>query len=206
MIIDNLMEGMPTCAPTALPPHRCLALTILRSRKGHGSHSSSYHVHCMSLSRQTPAHGCQEPFSTQFITSLACASCSPCHFLALDSRLNRLVLTIRGSLEVGDLLTDLHAKPIALDIAGAKCHVHEGMLRAATYVHCNTADALASAASLHPGAPLFVTGHSLGGGVAALVTLLLRQPNGSPPTLQVRVCLSCRVALQTVRMSQARRW
>jgi surfactin synthase thioesterase subunit len=83
------------------------------------------------------------------------------------------------------MLTDIHAKPIGVHLAGINCFVHEGMLRAAAYIHCNTAEALQAAAENHPGAPLFVTGHSMGGGVAALVTLLLRQPKGAPESLQV---------------------
>lgn len=117
-------------------------------------------------------------------------ACRPCHVLAIDHARQRIVLTIRGSLELGDLLTDLHAKPIAvqlpiLDGEHAQCHVHEGMLRAAAYVHCNTADALVEASGRFPDWPLFVTGHSLGGGVAALVAVLLRQQGGAPERLQV---------------------
>lgn len=98
------------------------------------------------------------------------------------------MLTVRGSLELGDLLTDLHAKPIAVHLPclEGEAHVHEGMLRAAAFVHCNTADTLARASREHPGWPLFVTGHSLGGGVAALLAVLLRQPGGAPEQLQVR--------------------
>ena len=59
----------------------------------------------------------------------------PCHFLAYDRRRGRLVLAIRGSLEVGDLLTDLHASPTPVTLGGQSCHVHDGMLRAATHVH-----------------------------------------------------------------------
>lgn len=36
-------------------------------------------------------------------------------------------------------------------------------MSAATFVHCNTAEALQSAARIHPGWPLVVTGHSMGG-------------------------------------------
>ena len=43
--------------------------------------------------------------------------------------------------------------------------VHEGMMSAATFVHCNTAAALQSAADSYPGWPLVVTGHSMGGEV-----------------------------------------
>lgn len=36
-------------------------------------------------------------------------------------------------------------------------------MSAATFVHCNTAEALQSAAQTHPGWPLVITGHSMGG-------------------------------------------
>lgn len=105
----------------------------------------------------------------------------------MDRARQRLVLTVRGSLELGDLLTDLHAKPIAVHLPclEGEAYVHEGMLRAAAFVHCNTAETLARAARDYPGWPLFVTGHSLGGGVAALVAVLMRQPGGAPEELQV---------------------
>eukprot|EP00892_Ulva_mutabilis_P008900 jgi/Ulvmu1/6382/UM003_0010.1 len=110
----------------------------------------------------------------------------PCHVIAVDRTRQRLVLTVRGSLELGDLLTDLHAKPIAVHLPclEGEAHVHEGMLRAAAFVHCNTAETLARASRDHSDWPLFVTGHSLGGGVAALVAVLLRQPGGAPERLQ----------------------
>lgn len=41
--------------------------------------------------------------------------------------------------------------------------VHEGIMSAATYVHCNTASALQQAAKDYPGLPLLITGHSMGG-------------------------------------------
>jgi alpha-beta hydrolase superfamily lysophospholipase len=53
-------------------------------------------------------------------------------------------------------------------------HVHQGLLSAAQYVYANTLPALQRAAADYPGWPLFVTGHSLGGGVAALVTCMLK--------------------------------
>lgn len=48
------------------------------------------------------------------------------------------------------------------------------------FVHCNTADALRAGAERCPSGRLRICGHSLGGGVAALLTLLLKQPGGAP--------------------------
>lgn len=39
-------------------------------------------------------------------------------------------------------------------------------MEAATYVHCNTSEALAEAARRFPGWPLLVTGHSMGGSLS----------------------------------------
>ena len=69
----------------------------------------------------------------------------------------------RGSLEMGDMLSNLSAKPMEVDLLGRTGHVHEGFMAAATFLHCNTAAALATAARDFPGWPLVVTGHSMGG-------------------------------------------
>lgn len=54
------------------------------------------------------------------------------------------------------------AQPVGLFV-GVAGKVHEGMMSAATFVHCNTAEALQSAAQTYPGWPLVITGHSMGG-------------------------------------------
>ena len=46
-------------------------------------------------------------------------------------------------------------------------------MAAATYVHSNTASALQHAAAEHPGWPLLLTGHSLGGASASARSDLL---------------------------------
>eukprot|EP00887_Chlorella_sp_A99_P004794 scaffold4.g4794.t1 len=89
----------------------------------------------------------------------------------------------RGSLQLGDLLSDLSAAPFFFELVeGVEGHVHSGMLSAASYVQCATAEALAAAGERFPGWPLLLTGHSLGGGVAALLAILLRAA-GLPPGL-----------------------
>lgn len=47
-------------------------------------------------------------------------------------------------------------------------------MSAATYVHCNTAEALREAARRCPGWPLMLAGHSLGGACGMLVGSHLR--------------------------------
>jgi len=69
----------------------------------------------------------------------------------------------RGSLEIGDMLGNLTAAPMETTLLGRQGRVHEGMLSAATYVHCNTGGALEDAARRFPGWPLLITGHSMGG-------------------------------------------
>ena len=109
-------------------------------------------------------------------------------------RANELVvLGIRGSLQVGDLLSDLTAAPFffgSFGSDGVSGHVHPGMLSAATYVQCCTREALEEAARRCPGWPLLLTGHSLGGGVAALLAVLLRAsglPAGMGPCHAITV-------------------
>lgn len=102
----------------------------------------------------------------------------PCHYVCVDRAHHCLVLSIRGSLEVGDVLSDLSAQPMEITMLGVEGKVHEGMMEAATFVHCNAAAALQKAGQHFQGWPLFVTGHSLGGGVAAIVAVLLRD---NPP-------------------------
>ena len=87
---------------------------------------------------------------------------------------------IRGSLQAGDMLSNLSARPMEVTLCGVSGRVHEGMMAAATYVHCSTAPALAAAASAHPGWPILCVGHSMGGGVATILTALLRDGGGVP--------------------------
>jgi len=103
----------------------------------------------------------------------------PCHYVAID-RVNKcVVISIRGTLEIGDLLSDLAAHPMEIELGGVDGWVHPGILAAASYIHCTTEAALKEAAKKCPGWPVLITGHSLGGGVAALLCMLLRDRGGA---------------------------
>lgn len=91
------------------------------------------------------------------------SSFRPCHYVAIDRANCCVVVSIRGTLEIGDLLCDLAADPMEVHLMGVEGWVHQGILAAATYIHCTTQAALAEAARKCPGWPVLVTGHSLGG-------------------------------------------
>jgi hypothetical protein len=109
----------------------------------------------------------------------------PCHYVAIDRRGGRIVVGVRGSLEVSDLYTDMAAAPVPWTFNGVRGFVHEGLLAAATYVHASVAGALAEAARRCPGAPVLLTGAGagvgrrrlgdrLGGAMSGLVTGIAR--------------------------------
>lgn len=95
----------------------------------------------------------------------------PAHFIAVDWRRPRICIAVRGTATWADTLTDLvaHSEPF---MGG---HCHSGMLAGARAIverHAATLEALLRA---RPGFRVACLGHSLGGGVAALIATLLRQ-------------------------------
>lgn len=108
-----------------------------------------------------------------------------------DHKTQSIVITICGSASILDFVTDLSLNddlfsmdvdldPILcndheLDSEGA-VRVHRGMLKSAHYVHnaLKKNKVLEDLFTLHPSYELIVCGHSLGAGVASLLTLLLK--------------------------------
>lgn len=110
-----------------------------------------------------------------------------------DSKTKSIVITIRGSASLMDLVTDLSldeeifsvdvdADPILrkdedLEAKGEEVRVHRGMLRSARYVleTLREYNILGDLTAMFPDYNIVVCGHSLGAGVATLLTLLLKQ-------------------------------
>ncbi|KAK3601848.1 hypothetical protein CHS0354_041771 [Potamilus streckersoni] len=100
-------------------------------------------------------------------------------FVAIDREDNAVVVAIRGTLSLRDVLTDFNAECEELTIEGLSdtCITHKGILQAARYVHSvlqrlHILDRAFEQAQ--QGAKLVITGHSLGAGAAALLSILLR--------------------------------
>jgi len=112
-------------------------------------------------------------------------------FLVGDKRTDSLVVSIRGTLSLADMLTDLRGEPelmkevfSELNLAGlhSDWKGHKGMCKAAAYVYGRLhSDSDSEDPSILENAlqqtnykQIVVTGHSLGAGTAAILTFLLR--------------------------------
>ncbi|KAJ2327231.1 hypothetical protein GGI00_004518, partial [Coemansia sp. RSA 2681] len=120
------------------------------------------------------------------------------HYIAVDHATRSIVLACRGTLGISDLFIDMiceyetirlpeHSPPpggTAAEAPGpSDFRVHSGMWHSALLLADASSEVfkeVAEALRLYPEYGLVVTGHSLGGGVASLLTLLWSQPMFSP--------------------------
>ncbi|KAL8279936.1 hypothetical protein RQP46_007786 [Phenoliferia psychrophenolica] len=112
----------------------------------------------------------------------ASAKISPLvNFVAVDHKMKAIVLSCRGSLGLSDLLVDLtcayETVPLAYGNVGESYYAHSGMYCSATkmqrgMVHTTIDEGLRK----YPDYGLVICGHSLGGGVAALLAMLWSMP------------------------------
>ncbi|KAL6094627.1 daglb [Pungitius sinensis] len=106
-------------------------------------------------------------------------------FVALDHKREAVLVAVRGTLSLRDVLTDLSAECENLPIEGVSgaCYAHKGMCQAASYIYKKLVNdgILNQAFSIAPEYKLVITGHSLGAGTASLLAILLRN---SFPSLQ----------------------
>ena len=111
------------------------------------------------------------------IKNLWFKSHAPCFYLIIDHNTQRIVLSIRGTASIGDIITDLNANckkiddknNIGLNING---FVHEGMLDAAIAVRERVTSKLIEICNKYQDYTMLITGHSLGAGIASLLGLM----------------------------------
>lgn len=93
----------------------------------------------------------------------------PRHYIARDSRTKNIVIVVRGTISVSDVLVDVlcHSAPFASGYA------HSGMSDAAHALFAVAKPILENALRHHPTYSIVTAGHSLGAGVAILLTKIL---------------------------------
>ena len=106
----------------------------------------------------------------------------PSFVLIKDRTLNAIALAIRGTHSFKDAFTSLTgaSKPHhVVDSNGVTLgYSHFGMLAAARWMKSEIANDLEMALVENPGMRLLIIGHSLGGGTAAMLTMMLREQGG----------------------------
>nr|XP_055032364.1 diacylglycerol lipase-beta [Misgurnus anguillicaudatus] len=106
-------------------------------------------------------------------------------FVALDHKREAVLVAVRGTLSLKDVLTDLSAECENLSIEGVSgtCYAHKGISQAANYIYKKLVNdgILSQAFNIAPEYKLVITGHSLGAGTASLLAVLLRSTH---PTLE----------------------
>ncbi|PWZ02674.1 hypothetical protein BCV70DRAFT_4330 [Testicularia cyperi] len=106
------------------------------------------------------------------------------NYVAVDDAAKAIVLTCRGTMGLSDILTDLTCDFENIEVEGGKSdrqyQVHSGML-ASTRRLCDEKSTvmhtIRTALEDNPDYGLVITGHSLGGGVAALAAVELSCPS-----------------------------
>ena len=103
--------------------------------------------------------------------------------VVLDHEWKSIVIVIRGTQSLQDVLTDLEIAPSRLEeetgYEGAPRYVHAGMLQTCQWMiqdmkKRNTLDKLLEAQSKFSNYRLRITGHSLGAGCAAILAMMLK--------------------------------
>ncbi|KAB8336774.1 hypothetical protein FH972_021083 [Carpinus fangiana] len=105
------------------------------------------------------------------------------HFVSLDHEAKAVILSCRGTLGFEDILTDLTADYENFEWQGKSYRVHQGMLAAARKLLNSQGGrviaTIRAALEEFPDYGLVLCGHSLGGGVASVLAIILAQPNGN---------------------------
>ena len=102
------------------------------------------------------------------------------HFIAVNHESKNVVISIKGTNTLADVVTDMVGIVVSLDLkvnyndeSTVQARVHEGMVTAANLI-CADTQHLVENFFLPCGYNIIVTGHSLGAGVACLLGLFLQ--------------------------------
>lgn len=153
-----------------------MALNKSQSNIGDKTLMSSHHNHeTFALHTKLPVeHVLYSTYNTAISLNEPTLT-TPVYYICVDTLTSSVVLTLRGTLGLSDLVTDLSSSYIYYMFRNnLEGKIHSGMLESAERI-CNSEtikDSLILALKRHPGFKLVLVGHSLGGGVASLLGML----------------------------------
>ncbi|EKE41298.1 hypothetical protein ENUP19_0002G0056 [Entamoeba nuttalli] len=95
----------------------------------------------------------------------------PAYFIVVIDSLKTISVVIRGTFSLNDAKVDLCAKPVPYTFAGINGFTHAGIYKAALNKYQQIIPTLKMLRLKYPSFQITIAGHSLGGGVAQLLTL-----------------------------------
>ena len=95
-------------------------------------------------------------------------------FVALDHKRKTIILSIRGTLSIGDIVTDFNHEPREYQTDGINGYIHEGLFHGAQFVHKLATKTLINACQQYGEYQVVITGHSMGAGAAAVLGLMYK--------------------------------
>ncbi|KAK4538561.1 hypothetical protein CDCA_CDCA18G4586 [Cyanidium caldarium] len=157
--LPALIASLERCRP-------CLSREQLQrlqhfARLAHGAYCTSERE----LFRRTPLYE-----GTVVRSRWSSAQERPAYYIAVDDTYRCIVLAVRGTDTMADVFTDLSLHPMPF-LGG---FAHAGITRSALRLYDEVADTLCVLQRQYPQHTLVLTGHSLGGGVASLLTMKMR--------------------------------
>lgn len=111
----------------------------------------------------------------------------PRHFIAIDHSVRAVVLSIRGTLSLSDVATDIVCS--STEYLGG--YAHDGMKQSAKLLWAVRQKVIVDALANNPGYAFWITGHSLGAGAAVLLTLKLKMEDYTTTGLPKKTDVKC---------------
>lgn len=92
----------------------------------------------------------------------------PAYAVVMDHKHRRIVVTVRGTANVADCLTDIHGQVAPFHVG----HAHQGMLCSAQYLDRKLRDLVRNVCRSNKEYEIVIAGHSLGGAVATILAIM----------------------------------